>query len=322
MKNNSSLIIVKKIAIYFFILLIIISLVFFAINILIEPQIKKNIAVSSQIESNLWKRYLYFLGNLFSFQTGRIFSSELNNVNLSIFGLYLSQFKWTILFTILSFSIGFILGNVLGIWSAYKYNKSTDFIINLTVAAISTIPLIVLAIVALGTSTFLGYPSQFISNSKYLLISLLVPAIISAFGSISLFHARSRKITKNVMQSNYFEFAISLGNSRWKLFKSQIFKNLVIGELQAIVPFYLLLFSSSLVIERIFSIPGQSVFISYAFSKGEVNLIMFYFTFSFFTLIIFKWINQVILNILNPLQNIERRIKWFNRKWVKKHAIK
>ncbi|QJG66668.1 ABC transporter permease [Mycoplasma phocoeninasale] len=322
MKNNSSLIIVKKIAIYFFILLVIISLVFFAINLLIEPQIKKNIAVSSQIESNLWKRYLSFLGNLFSFRAGQIFSRELNSINQSIFSLYLSQFRWTILFTILTFIIGFITGNALGIWSAYKYNKSADFIINLIVAVIATIPLIVLAIIALGTSTFLGYPSQFINDGKYLLLSLLVPAIISAFGSISLFHARSRKITKNVMQSNYYEFAISLGSSRWKLFKWQIFKNLIIGELQAIVPFYILLFSSSLVIERIFSIPGQSVFISYAFTKGEVNLIMFYFTFSFFALIIFKAINQVILNVLNPLQKNEGKLAFFFKKGIKQHASK
>lgn len=313
MKNNI-LILFKHIIVYFFVLFVIVSIIFFVINSLIEPQIKKNIAVYSQINSSPWIRYGEFLNNLFSFRGGKIYSKELAATNLSIITLYFMQFKWTILFTVIIFIFSLIIGNLLGIWSAYKFNKAPDFVVNIIVSALATIPLIVLAILALGTSIFLGYPSQFINNGSLTFTSIITPIIITAFGTISLFHARSRKITKETLSSNYYLFGISLGNSKTKLFRQNIIKNLVIAELQVILPFYILLFSTSLIIERIFSIPGQSIFISYVFTKAELNCIMFYFSFNFFALLIARFINEIILNYLNPAQAIEKRIRWIKRK--------
>ncbi|TPR53398.1 ABC transporter permease subunit [Metamycoplasma neophronis] len=314
MTRNNVFSVIKTVIVYFFILFIAITVVFFAINLLIQPQINKNIAVASQIPKNYWTRYTEFLGNFFTFQSGKIYSQELNAANMSIAALYFSQFKWTIAFTLFVFFIGFIIGNLLGIWTGYKYNKTSDFIVNIIVGIIATIPLVILTIIALSSSAFASYPSQFIYDAKYTFISLLIPSIITAFGAISLFHGRSRKIVKEVISSDYYLFGKSLGNSQIKLFKQYIFKNLIIGELQVIIPFYTLLFSTSLIVERIFSIPGQSTFLSYAFSKGEINLIMFYFTFSFFALIIVRFINDLILNKLNPAQATERRIKIIKKK--------
>ncbi|WP_373436192.1 ABC transporter permease subunit [Metamycoplasma equirhinis] len=322
MKNNNSITIFRKIIAFFFIFLSAITIVFFAINLLMEPQIKKNIAVANQIEPNLWKRYLEFIKNLFIFNPGKIFSSELNNTNLSIFSLYFAQFKWTILFISFIFLLGLIIGNILGIWSGYKFNKTPDFIINLIVASISTIPLLIVAILAMTNSHIFGYPSQFISNAKYTFLSLLVPTIVTSFGTISLFHSRARKIIKETLTSNYYQFAISLGLNKFRLFRKQIFKNLLISELQVIIPFFTLLFSSSLVVERIFSIPGHSVFISYAFTKAEINLIMFYFVFNFILILIFRLINHIILTYLNPLQKIESKIKMQKKIFTLKGNLK
>ncbi|TPE56930.1 ABC transporter permease subunit [[Mycoplasma] falconis] len=302
MKKSNGIDFIKKLAIYIVLLFLIISITFFAINFLVEPQIKKNIAVYENISPNYWNRYTEFLSNLFTFKSGKIYSQELASANMSILQIYFYQFKWTLLFTILIFTFSLIIGNLLGVWSAYKFEKTPDFIINLIIGLLSVIPLIIIAIIALSSSLFLGYPSQFIFNPGLSFISLLVPIFIMMFGCISLFHARSRKAVREILKSEYYLFATSLGFSKIKLFNKVILKQLVINQLQIIVPYYLLLFTTSLAIERIFSIPGQSVFISYIFSKGEINMITFYFTFSFFVIMIFKYINDIILDKINPQQ--------------------
>ncbi len=317
MASHSSIKRLKTVIVYFFILFLTITIIFFAINLLIEPQIQKNFAVASQISKNYGTRYGEYLWNLITFSSGKIFSSELASNNQSIFVLYFSQFKYTIIFTVFIFLISLIIGNILGVWSAYKYNKAIDFIVNFTISFIVAIPLIIVAIIALTNASIFGYPSQYIFDKKFSLVSLLIPTLITSFATISLFHARSRKVTKEILISNYYLFSKTLGLSKTKLFNKNIFKNLLISQLQVILPFYILLFSTSLIIERVFSIPGQSIFLSYAFSKGEINLIMFYFTFSFFGLLVARIVNDLILSKLNPLLELNKRLKNTKRRLLK-----
>ncbi|AZG68790.1 ABC transporter permease subunit [Mycoplasma struthionis] len=309
----------KRIAIYLLIFFIVLSITYFAINVLIEPQVKKNLAVSENIEKNLFIRYLNYLRDLITFKRQKIFSNELKNTNLSISILFFSQFKWTFLFTILIFFLSLIIGNLLGIFSAYKYNKTADFIINIIIGFIAVIPLIIIAVLALGFSETFGYPSQFLINNSLTFASLLVPITFTSFGTISLIHARARKVVKEILNSEYYLFALSLGQDKKRLFLKQVLKNLIISELQVLIPYYLLLFSISLVVERIFSIPGQSIFIAYAFSKAEINLIMFYFWFSFITILISRFIFSIVLDILNPVQKVNKSLFFIKRKGVK-HA--
>ncbi|WP_412031711.1 ABC transporter permease subunit [Metamycoplasma buccale] len=295
--------ILYKLLIYLAIFIVALSIIFFAINILLINQIKKNLAVTTQIESNIFIRFGLYWKNLLSGSFGKIYTHELNSANLSISYLYFNQFKWTILFTLLTFIFSLIIGNVLGVYIAYKYNKTPDIIINIIVSIFATIPLILIAIIALAFSFVFSYPSQFISEFPFSLQSLLVPILIMSFGSISLFMARARKITKEVITSNYYLFAKTIGMNFNQLFKKVLLKKLVINQLQAIVPFYIILLSSSIVIERIFSIPGQSIFISYAFKYAEINLIMFYFIINLIFLLITKFSLSIILDYINPEQN-------------------
>ncbi|ACF07471.1 oligopeptide transport system permease protein(OppB) [Metamycoplasma arthritidis] len=291
--------------IYIAIFIVAIFVVYFAINLLLTNQIKKNLAVSSQIESNLFSRFGVYLNNLIRGSAGQIYTSELSASGQSISSLYFNQFKWTILFTGLVFLISLIIGNVLGVYSGYKFNRWPDITINIIVIALATIPLILIAILALAFSYLFGYPSQFISEFPLSLQSLLVPILIMLFGTISLFMSRSRKITKEVISSNYYLFAKSFGMSKTALFRKVLFKKLLFNQLQAIVPFYIILLSSSIVIERIFSIPGQSIFVSYAFRYAEINLIMYFFFVNLLMLFLVKFIFSIILDYLNPEQKTE-----------------
>lgn len=291
----------KTFAFYILIFFIAITIVFFAINLLIQPQIKKNLAVYSQVSSNFGTRFKIFLKNFFSFNPGVIYSHQLASVQNNIFLLYLGQFKWTFLISILIFLISFILGNFLGIISAYKLNKSYDIIFSILISFLGAIPILILAILALTNAEIFGYPSQFIETNRSLgFISLLVPILISSFPTIAIFFSKARKKTSEILQSNYYLFAKTYGLNKKQLLNKIILKNLFISELNLFFLVYILLFTITILIETIFSIPGQSLFISFAFKKGEIDIIMFYFSFNFVLLTLILFFNNFLIKKLNP----------------------
>ncbi|AZZ65267.1 ABC transporter permease subunit [Metamycoplasma phocicerebrale] len=290
----------KNIAFYFFIFFISLIIIFFAINVLIEPQIKKNIATYSQISPNYFDRLGIFLKNLFTFNPGKIYSSELASAESNIMLLYLKQFKWTILISLLIFVISFFIGNILGISSAYKFNKSYDVSMSLLVSFLGSLPLLIIAVLALSNSSILGYPSQFINNSKLTIVSLLVPILISSFSTIAIFFSKARKVTFETLKSNYYLFAKTQGLNNAQLLRKIVIKDVIASELNLFFMVYILLFIISILIERIFSIPGQSILISFAFKKGEIDIIMFYFTFNFILISIMLLLNNFIIIKLNP----------------------
>ena len=277
-----------RLAIYLAIFIVATLLIFFIVNLLLQNQIKKTLAVYSQIESNLGLRFLHWLSRFFT-ANGKIYSSELNVTNSSISGLFFNQFKITLLFTGLIYIFSIILGNVLG-----------DITINIIVSFFAALPLIIIAIIALSTASLFGYPSQYLR--EYSFASLFVPIMVTSFGTISLFFVRARKTTKEVITSNYYIFAKSLGYNKSQLIRKILIKQLLINQLQAIIPFYIILLSTSIVIERIFSIPGQSIFLSYAFKNAEIDLIMFFFMFSLLVLLISKFVLATLLDYINPMQ--------------------
>ncbi|PZW01442.1 ABC transporter permease subunit [Metamycoplasma auris] len=301
MLNNRKLNILKNVAFYIFIFFITITIVFFAINLLIEPRIKKNLAIYQQIPSNLLIRFKIFLKNLFTFNPGKIYSYELASVESNILILYLKQLKWSILVSFIIFSISFILGNILGITSAYKLNKTFDIIITIAVSLFAAIPLLIIAILALINSSFFGYPSQFIYDRKFSFISLLIPIIISSFPTIAIFFSKSRKKTLEILKSEYYLFAKTYGLNKRQLLNKVILKNLLISQLNLFFVIYVLLFTITILIESIFSIPGQSLFISFAFKKGEIDIIMFYFMFNFILLSILIFLNNILIKKMNPI---------------------
>ncbi|MDP4043118.1 ABC transporter permease subunit [Mycoplasmopsis arginini] len=299
MINKKKINLFKSIAFYFFIFFFAIIVIFFAINILIEPQIKKNLAVYSHISNNYGIRLKDFLVNLFTFNPGKIYSHELSSSQSNILLLYLNQFKWTFLISFLVFIISFILGNILGITSAYKLNKSYDVIVSVIVSFIGALPILIIAIIALTNSSVFGYPSQFLNN-KLGLVSLFVPVLISSFPTLAIFFSKSRKKTLEILKSDYYLFAKSYGMNQSQLLRKTILKELLISELNLFFVIYVLLFTVTILIERIFSIPGQSLLISFAFKKGELDIIMFYFTFNFILLSIILLCNQIVIKKLDP----------------------
>ncbi|AWX42599.1 oligopeptide ABC transporter permease [Metamycoplasma cloacale] len=312
-----------KTLIFWMLYFVILTFIFFLINLLLSTTIKQNFTVYSQIDSNVFVRYSHYIKSLFSGSLGQIYSYNVS-ASKGILHLYFNYFKWTFLFTIITFTISILIGNLLGIYLGFHFNKTNDFIINGILGVFAAIPVIIISILALSTSIFVGYPSQFINQPLLDLISLIVPCTILSFFTISIFAAKARKTTKEVISSEYYNFAKSLGFNKSQLFSRVIFKQLLISELQLVIPIYLMLMTISIAIERIFSIPGSSVFLTFAFKNAELNLVLFIFGFNLSILMLSKFIIDIILNVINPEQAKEKNyfVFMFPRKKVKPWTTK
>ncbi|WP_029905470.1 ABC transporter permease subunit [Mycoplasmopsis opalescens] len=303
---------ITKISFYLFIFLISLIIIFFAINVLIEPQIKKNLSTFNNISSSYWVRFKIFSWNLITFNPGKIYSIELSTVEKNIFVLYVKQFKWSCLICLLIFIFSFMIGNILGIFSAHKLFTTYDTVINILISFLGSLPILIIAILALVNAPIFGYPSQFL-NERLVFVSLLVPILITSFPTMAIFFSKSRKKTIEILKSDYYLFSLSTGLSRTKLLNKIVLKELFISEINLFFVIYILLFTVSLLIERLFSIPGQSLLLSFAFSKGELDIIMFYFVFNFVLLSLILFINKIILFTMNPILR-EEKILFFKSK--------
>ena len=65
--------IISRLAIYILILILSIIIIFFAINILFQKQINKNLAVYTNIEKNLINRFFVWIKNFFT-NWGKIYN--------------------------------------------------------------------------------------------------------------------------------------------------------------------------------------------------------------------------------------------------------
>ncbi|QJR44306.1 ABC transporter permease [Mycoplasma miroungirhinis] len=295
-------------------------IIFFILNILMQSKINQNLH-NYNYDKNIFLHFVNYIKNVFNGSFGIIYSQTIAKTQISIPSLVFSYFGLSFIFTFVSFLLSLLIGNILGIISAKYLNKVVDKLFSMIINIFTSIPLIILMIILLVFSSALGYPSQYIISSKYTVFSILVPIFICFIGTINFFFFKARKAYLDYLNSEHYIFAKSLGFKYKVIFWKFILKELIISQIKYLFPVYITLITISLVIERIFNIPGQSVLISFAYNNAEVDILMFFFTFSLLIMTLLQSVFDVLINLLNPQQTLQNTSFTF---WFKgfKYAFK
>ena len=252
-----------------FTLFVITTLCFVLIKLL-EPNEITNIAQKEREEAirealgynqPILVQYFIYLKNIFTkFDFGVSFKiSYLASVN-SIIG---SKLFPTVLLNVYSLIISIPLGILLGIVAALKKNRWQDHTISTVVMLFVSVPSFVYAFILQYFGSKIGLPVTVVSASSAggyftttMFVSMILPILALSFGSIASLARFTRAELTESLTSDYMLLARAKGLTKGQAVFRHALKNAMVPILPTIVAMFVSILSGSLVIEKIFAVPG------------------------------------------------------------------
>lgn len=183
-------------------------------------------------------------------------------VNQPVLESFLSRLPPTILINIYSSLIGVPIGLGLGILAALKKNKWQDHVISTGVIVLISVPSIVYALLILYVCCYKlkWFPLRMDPGYDYLSWSMfksMLPAVFSlCLGSIAGYARFTRAELTEVLTSEYMLLARTKGLTRGQATVRHALRNAMVPIFPSILSEFVSVLSGSLVIEKMFSIPG------------------------------------------------------------------
>lgn len=180
--------------------------------------------------------------------------------------LLVSRFPPTVLLNIYSTVISVPLGVIIGIIAALNKNTWLDHFLSTAVMVFISVPAFVYAFLLQYTVGFrLGLLPIVVSSyydaglswfSREMIISMIMPTMAMAFGSIAFFARFTRAELVESLTSDYMLLARTKGLSLYQATVRHALKNAMVPILPAILATFLSVLTGSIVIEQIFAVGG------------------------------------------------------------------
>ncbi|MBR2620836.1 MAG: ABC transporter permease [Clostridia bacterium] len=183
-------------------------------------------------------------------------------VGRDVFELFSSKMPATVIVNLYSIILSIPIGILLGIWAALKKNSWIDHTISTLTMLIISVPSFVYAFLIQYIFSYkLGwFPFVMDQGTDYFTWSMfksMLPAIMSlSFGVIAGFTRTTRAELTEVLTSDFMLLARTKGLTRAQATVRHALKNCMVVILPSIFGQFIGIMSGSLIIEKIFSIPG------------------------------------------------------------------
>lgn len=182
--------------------------------------------------------------------------------NKPVWDVFISKLPPTILINVYSSIFAIPLGIGLGILAALKKNKWQDHTISTLVMLVISVPSFVTAFIIQYFMCFKWgwFPITMNPGTKYFSWSMfksMLPAVIClSFGSIAAYARFTRAELTEVLTSEYMLLARTKGLTKAQATVHHALRNAMVPIFPSIVGEFISVLSGSLIIEKIFSIPG------------------------------------------------------------------
>ncbi len=179
-----------------------------------------------------------------------------------VWSIFVTKLPATMVVNLYSIILSIPIGIILGIIAALKKNTWIDYSISTLTMVVISVPSFVFAFVIQYVLSFKlqWFPFLMKSGTDYLTWDMFVsmlPAIMSlSFGTIAGFTRTTRAELTEVLTSEFMLLARTKGLTKAQATVRHAFKNCMVVVLPAIFGNFIGIMSGSLVIEKIFAIPG------------------------------------------------------------------
>ena len=182
--------------------------------------------------------------------------------NQPVWDIFMEKMPPTVLINVYSTLIGVPIGLGLGIFAALKKNKWQDQVISVFIILLISVPSIVLGLIVQYVFCFKlrWFPLTMNSGFNYFtwpMFRSMLPAVFSlCLGSIAGYARFTRAELTEVLTSEFMLLARTKGLTRGQATLRHALRNAMVPIFPMILSEFVLVLSGSLVIERMFSIPG------------------------------------------------------------------
>ena len=264
--------IVKRVLLMLFVLFVITTICFMLVRLLpMEKPMDKNQAAIVEArwealgyDKPLLVQYGIYLKNIFTaWDFGTSWHIEFRT---GAWELLSSRLLPTVMINVYSLLFSIPLGIMLGIYAAIKKNRWQDTLISTSVMVFVSVPSYVYAFLV---QYFLYYKLHWLPLKVYSLADAggswwtwkmfvsMLPAVISlSFGTIAGLTRFTRAELTETLTSDYMLLARTKGLTRSQATSRHALKNAMVPILPSIISMFVGILGGSLVIERIFTVPG------------------------------------------------------------------
>lgn len=179
-----------------------------------------------------------------------------------VWDVFVDKLPPTVLINVYSTLVAVPLGIALGIYAALKKNKWQDHFVSTAVMIFISVPSFVYAFLIQYLLCFVlkWFPITMNSGYDYFtwdMFKSMMPAVIAmSFGSIAGYARSTRAELTEVLTSEYMLLARTKGLTRGQATVRHALRNAMVPIFPSIVGEFVAVLSGSLIIEKIFSIPG------------------------------------------------------------------
>lgn len=288
--------ILKRIALMFFTFFVITTICFFLVKLLPNVPAKQFgkdefliLQKREQMGYNkpLIEQFFIFIGR--SFFGGDWGISESLYIGSDVFSVFISKLPATLYVNFLAMLISVPIGLGLGIYAALRKNRWQDHTISTGVMIFISVPSYVYAFLVQYFLCFKLriFPSLMDSGYNYFSISMLMsalPAVLSlSFPTIASFTRYTRAELTEVLTSEFMLLARAKGLTKGQATLRHALRNSMVPIFPMIIGEFIGILSGSLIIEKIFSVPGVGALYVSSISGLDYNFFML--LSSFYTLI-------------------------------------
>ena len=275
--------ILKRIFLMLFVLFVIVTICFFLVKMLPrslpEGNLQQQQAVLARWEAlgynkPVVEQYQIYLTNIFTkFDFGTSWFIKYNTPALE---LLTSRLLPTVLVNLYSLLFSTPIGIALGIYAAIRKNRWQDSLISTSVMVFVSVPSYVYAFLVqyifyfklrwlpITVSSLADAGGSWFTGKMF--VSMILPVLALSFGSIAGLCRFTRAELTETLTSDYMLLARTKGLTRAQATSRHALKNAMVPILPSIISSFIGILGGSLIIEKIFAIPGvgglylQSVF--------------------------------------------------------------
>jgi oligopeptide transport system permease protein len=217
------------------------------------------------------ERFFRYIGNMLSGQFGVSYTIA---KNIPVIDLLRTRFPTTVRIGLQAVLLGTFTGILLGIVAAIRHNSIWDRICTLFSIVGVSIPSYVFALVLSYTLGYqLGwFPLLFQEHSAF--HSSVLPTISLSLFSMASVARFTRTEMLEVLESDFILLAQSKGVRGANLIVKHVLRNALIPIITVLAPLIVGLMTGSLVIEKIFSVPGIGQLLVTAIQSNDYNVVM------------------------------------------------
>lgn len=271
------------------------------------------VRVQLGLDGTLWEQFRIYIANLFRGDLGYSY-----NYRAPVSELIWERLPRTLTLMLVSTLLSFLVGVVLGTFSASRFPSLTDSSISFTAIVIYSMPVFWLGLILL--LVFHRWLGWFPSGGMYNIINrqegfahlvdlarhMVLPVVAMAGYNVPLIMRVTRASVIDTLDDDYVRTARAVGLRERQVFYRHALRNALLPSVTILGLMIGWIFTGAILTETVFSYPGLGLLTKEAIDGRDYPTLMGVLTLSSITVVVVSFLTDIVYAVIDPRVQFER----------------